>query len=119
MATTTPLDDAMRRQLDSWCQLFDGCTRIEDLQSREHATTLGVIRRLRFVPGESMEVIVTDGTGRLRAVWTGREVLPGLELGRGLRLEGTVCTDGGDPVMRNPTWCLVRDPYGCAGETAE
>lgn len=119
MGITTPRDDTMRRQLDSWCQLFDGCTRIEDLESRAHATALGVIQRLRYVPGESMEAVVSDGTGRLRAVWTGREVMSGLELGRGLRLEGTVCTEGGDRVMRNPTWCLVRDPYGCAGEAAE
>lgn len=103
----------MSRQIESWCQLFDGCTRIADLRSRTSATALGVIQRLRYVPGESMEVVVSDGTGRLRAVWTGREVISGLELGRGLRLEGTVCTDGGTPLMRNPTWCLVRDPYGC------
>lgn len=104
------------RQMDSWCQLFDGCTRINELVPRRHATALGVIQRLRYVPGESMEAIVSDGTGRLRAVWTGREVITGLELGRGLRLEGTVCSDTGTPLMRNPTWCLVRDPYGCAGE---
>jgi hypothetical protein len=107
---------AIRRQLDAWCQLFDGCTRIADLQPREHATALGVIERLRLVPGESIEAVVSDGTGRLRATWTAREALPGLELGRGLRLEGTVCTDSGTALMRNPTWCLVRDPYACQEE---
>jgi hypothetical protein len=116
MSATHTRDDQMRKQLDSWCRLFEGCTRIEDLESREHATALGVIRRLRYIPGERMEAIVSDGTGRLRAVWSGPEVVDGLELGRGLRLEGTVCADGGELTMRNPTWCLVRDPYECAGD---
>lgn len=109
---------AVRRQLDSWCSLFEGCTRIEDLQPREHATTLGVIERLRVVPGESVEAVVTDGTARLRATWSTRDDMPGLELGRGLRLEGTVCADSGTATMRNPTWCLVRDPYACQDEQA-
>ncbi|HUG85382.1 MAG TPA: hypothetical protein VMM13_12500 [Euzebya sp.] len=109
-SSASPRHDT-HQQLDQWCQLFEGCTRIHQLQGRQHATTLGVIERLRYVPGESMEAIISDGTGRLRAVWTGREELAGLELGRGLRLEGTVCTDGATPLMRNPTWCVVRDPY--------
>ncbi|MEE8602550.1 OB-fold nucleic acid binding domain-containing protein [Euzebya tangerina] len=100
--------------LQAWWNLFDGCTHINELTAREHATTLGVIQRLRLVPGQSMEATITDGTGKLRAVWTEVEVMGGLELGRGLRLQGTVCTDGDVPVMRNPTWCLVRDPYACS-----
>ncbi|CAN5333235.1 hypothetical protein BH23ACT9_BH23ACT9_23340 [soil metagenome] len=116
MSTKSP-NETLRRQLDTWCQLFDGCTRIDVLESRQHATALGVIQRLRYVPGESIEAVVSDGTGKLRAIWTGREVMTGLELGRGLRLEGTVCRDSGTPIMRNPTWCVVRDPYEC-GDSA-
>lgn len=109
-SSSRPLTD----QLEGWCKLFDGCTRIIDLKPREHATTLGVIQRLRLVPGESMEAVIFDGSGRLRAVWTGRDPMTGLELGRGLRLEGTVCAESGTPLMRNPTWCVVRDPYECS-----
>lgn len=104
--------------LHDWCELFDGCARIADLAPRRHATAIGVIERLRLVPGESMEATITDGTARLRAVFTGGEVVPGLELGRGLRLQGTVCTESGQAVMRNPTWCLLRDPYACAEDLA-
>lgn len=110
-SSAIPRHDTAAHQMDRWCRLFDGCTRIQDLEGRKHATALGVIQRLRFVPGESMEAIISDGTGRLKAVWTGRDEIPGLELGRGLRLEGTVCADGSTPVMRNPTWCVVKDPY--------
>ena len=107
---------AARAQLDSWCELFEGCGRIGDLQPREHATTVGVIERLRLIPGESVEVVLSDGTGRLRATWTTRDAMAGLELGRGLRLEGTVCVEEETVLMRNPTWCLVRDPYSCQTE---
>ncbi|WP_370327809.1 hypothetical protein [Euzebya sp.] len=118
MPTTSQKSDRSRiAQLESWCELFEGCTRLNELEPRQQAVALGVIQRLRLVPGESMEAVVTDGTGKLRVVWTGPEVLTGLELGRGLRLEGTVCRDGGMPTMRNPTWCLVRDPYSCSEDT--
>ena len=103
--------------LDAWCTLFEGCTRLADVQPRQHTTAVGVVQRIRLVPGQSIEAVISDGTGRLRAVWTGVNVLRGLELGRGLRLEGTVCCDNETPLMRNPTWCLVRDPYACAEES--
>jgi hypothetical protein len=118
-APATAAAGQMRHHLESWCQLFEGCTRIADLRGREHAVALGVIQRLRLVPDEYVEAVVTDGTGRLRARWTGRDAVQGLELGGGLRLEGTVCTEGGSPVMRNPTWCLVRDPFRCGEERDE
>ena len=106
--------DTSQAQLSAWWKLFDGCTHISELTGREQSTTLGVIQRIRLVPGQSMEATISDGTGRLRAVWTEVEVMNGLELGRGLRLQGTVCADDDTPVMRNPTWCLVRDPYACS-----
>lgn len=106
---------AVLDQLGAWCTLFDGCQRIEEIRPRQPATVLGVIQRLRLVPGESVEAVVTDGTGRLRAIFNG-ELIAGLELGRGLRLQGTVCMEGGMAVMRNPSWRIVQDPYAC-GET--
>ncbi len=116
MSSTVNHLSARADQLDAWCHLFEGCTRINELQPRQRATALGVIQRLRLVPGESIEAIISDGTARLRAVWTGTDAMSGLELGRGLRVEGTVCTDSGQAVMRNPTWCVVRDPYACSDD---
>lgn len=107
---------AQAAQLDAWRALFKGCTRIQELQPRQNATVVGVVQRIRLVPGDSLETVVTDGTGRLRAIWTGSEILRGLELGRGLRLQGTVSSERGTALMRNPTWCLVRDPYACNEE---
>lgn len=121
MSTTLPNEHASNsytEQLGQWCSLFEGCTRIADLDPRHHATALGVIQRLRLVPGESIEAVIYDGTGRLRVVFTGTDTMAGLELGSGLRVEGTVCVESGQPMMRNPTWCVVRDPYACADQLA-
>lgn len=108
---TTTSDAEGIQGLDTWCEQFDGVTRIGALEGRQQAIAVGVIKRLRLTPGESMEATVTDGTGKLKVVWSGSKPLDGLELGRGLRLEGTVCTESGTATMRNPTWCLVKDPY--------
>jgi hypothetical protein len=116
MTTRETAAAAGDRRLDRWRRLFEGSTPIAALQPRRQAVAVGVVERLRLVPGESVEAVVGDGTGRLRAVWTAAEALPGLELGRGLRLEGTVCAESGAAVMRNPAWCLVRDPYACRDE---
>ena len=118
-AVRSTSDHLAADQLDAWCTLFEGCTRINALVPRQHATALGVIQRLRLVPDESMEAVIDDGTGRLRVVWTGSDPLNGLELGRGLRVEGTVSLDSGQKLMRNPTWCVVRDPYACAEKERE
>ena len=111
---STATQGSYLNHLNDWCALFDGCTRIADLVPRQDATALGVIQRLRLIPGESMEAVIFDGTGRLRATFTGVDTMTGLELGRGLRVEGTVCIDSGEALMRNPSWCVVSDPYACA-----
>ena len=99
--------------LRAWRRLFEGATAIVDLEPRQRALCVGVVQRIRLVPGESVEATLEDGTGRLRVIWTGRQLLPGVELGRGVRVYGTVYLEGDEPVMRNPTWCLVADPYSC------
>jgi len=70
-----------------------------------------VVQRIRLVPGRSIDVTVHDGSGRLTATWTGRTTLPGVELGGGLRMQGTVAEEGGRRRMRNPDWSLVAEPY--------
>lgn len=112
MASRAAAHGATAEQMTAWCGLFEGCQRIDALTPRQPHTVLGVIQRLRLVPGESIEAVISDGTGRLRAIFTG-EPIAGLELGQGMRLEGTVCVEGGLPLMRNPAWRLVRDPWAC------
>ena len=98
--------------LRAWHSEFTDAIPIEDVQPRHKATCVGVVYKIRFVPGRHIEVTIEDGTGRLEAIFTGRSVMPGLDLGSGMRVEGTVGTDGNGGVqMRNPAWWHVSDPY--------
>jgi len=105
--------DVMRAaDLRAWHSQFPDAQPIGDVSRRTKATCVGVVHKMRFVPGRHIEVTVEDGSGRLTAVFTGRTNLPGLNLGSGLRVEGTAADDGdGGLLMRNPAWWHVSDPY--------
>ncbi|HWB72253.1 MAG TPA: hypothetical protein VG452_08540 [Egibacteraceae bacterium] len=109
-----PLDpvEARAQDLRRWRDQFHDATPIAELRSRHTGTCVGVVRKIRLVPGRTLEVMVEDGTGRLTATWTGRSSLPGVELGGGLRLTGTVAemADGNRRVL-NPDWMPVAEPY--------
>lgn len=94
-------------------QRFPDVPPIADLRPRHPASCVGVVHRIRVVPGRRLEVGIEDGSGRLTAVFTGRTNLPGLDLGRGMRLSGTVAVDAdGQRRILNPAWSFVEEPYG-------
>lgn len=97
--------------LRRWRAQFADATPIAQLRPRHQGTCVGVIYKIRLVPGRCIEVSVEDGTERLTATWTGRSSLPGIELGGGLRLTGTLAVKDGARLMRNPAWSLVVEPY--------
>lgn len=98
--------------LRRWRAEFPGTVPIAEMPPRQVATCVGVVHKLRLVPGKALDVTVEDGTGRVTATFTGRTALTGLELGGGLRLCGTVIRDGdGTLRMRNPSWEHVSEPY--------
>ena len=105
--------DAVRAaDLRAWHTEFPDAAEIATVTPRHKATCVGVVHKIRLVPGRQIEVTIEDGTGRLRAVFTGRTSLPGLELGSGLRVSGMVGEDNdGSAQMRNPAWWHVSDPY--------
>ena len=99
--------------LRAWREEFTDTTEIRKLRPRQTQTCVGVVHKIRLVPGRQLEVTVEDGSGRLTALFTGRSNLPGLELGTALRLTGTVAGNGdGALQMRNPGWSSVSEPYG-------
>lgn len=95
-----------------WRAQYADATPIGELIPRRKATCVGVVHKIRLVPGRSLEVTIDDGSGRLTGVFSGRSNLPGLELGSGLRMTGTVADVGeGCLVIRNPSWASVGEPY--------
>jgi len=103
---------ARNSDLRLWRSEYPSATPIGELTPRHPAIAVGVVIRVRLVPRKRIEVVVEDGTGRLAATWTGRTRLPGVQLGAGLRLSGTVAVAPGGLVgMRNPEYALVAEPY--------
>ena len=85
-------------------------TSICDVKLREPARFGGEVQGLRVVPrsgSPSLEITVTDGSGRAVAIFLGRKSLPGLEPGRGVVLEGVPRKEGSRTVMLNPVYTLL------------
>ena len=99
------------RRLRRWQQGFPDATAIVDLVPRQRGVVVGVVHKIRLVPARAIEVTLEDGSGLLVASWTGRTSLPGVQLGAGLRVEGTPARERhGPPRMRNPDYGLVAEP---------
>ena len=85
-------------------------TSICDIKVREPSRCGGEVQGLRVVPragSSSLEITVSDGSGRTVAVFLGRHSLPGLEPGRGVLLEGVPRKEGNRTVMLNPAYTLL------------
>lgn len=70
----------------------------------------GEVQETRVVPragSPSLEVTLTDGTGRAVAVFTGRKKMHGLSLGRGVLVEGVARLDRNHLVLLNPAYTLL------------
>jgi hypothetical protein len=103
---------ARAEDLRRWRAEYPDTVPIADVQPRRRAVVVGVVFKVRLERGRSFEAVVEDGSGKLAATWSGRSRLPGIELGAGLRLEGTVAVDrDGTLRMRNPEYDLVAEPY--------
>ncbi len=107
-------DPTVSREEDlrTWRSQYTDAVPIGEARPRHKTTCVGVVHKIRLVPGRQLEVTIEDGTGRLTGVFTGRSNLAGLELGAGIRMTGTVA-DAGEAGLqvRNPTWASVSEPY--------
>ena len=109
-----PFDPSDDRDADLrvWREQFPDAVPISQAKHRQQQTCVGVVARIRLVPSRQLDVTIEDGSGRITAVFTGRSNLPGLELGGGLRVTGTVAGNGdGELQMLNPKWATVAEPY--------
>lgn len=95
----------LAREIRVWAEGVSGSVRIADVRPREQAKLAGIVRRLTYMPvsgHESLEVLLTDGTGEIRVRWMGRRSIPGLALGSRVVVEGMVAEERGRRRMVNP-----------------
>jgi amino acid transporter len=88
-------------------------TPIAELRWRERAKVSGRVRSVRVQPGaaaSSLECTLADSSGQLLIVFQGRRVVPGVEPGTYLSVEGMVGQRGRRAAMINPTYTILAGP---------
>lgn len=98
-------EERLAEEIREWAESIPGTTRIADCPSRKPIRVAGVVQRLTIRPREdSMEAVISDGTGEATAMWTGRSNIPGLSLGRRVTLEGVLSKERERVRMVNPRY---------------
>lgn len=85
-------------------------TPLEDLPHRIPVRVGGEVKRVMIAPRHGVpnfEVMVSDGSGTVTAVFAGRRRIPGIEHGRAIVLEGVAVDVGDHSVIYNPAYTLV------------
>jgi hypothetical protein len=108
-ASTAELDQA---KLRDYCAAF-GVTPINEAKPRVEVTAVGEISSLRIVPRPDgvpwLEATVSDGTGQLTVMWTGRKRIAGVNAGKRLIVtgRGSPTGPGGRLLIYNPRYQLL------------
>ena len=88
----TESDEArLAEEVRSWACTVPGAVPIAQAPLRVPVKLAGVIRRITVFPmegNESLEAVVSDGTGEVTVVFMGRRLMPGLNLGTRVVVEG-------------------------------
>ena len=110
---TTPTAVLDQERLRDFCTNRPGVTPIATVEARREVTVTGEITGLRIVPrpdGTSwLEATVSDGTGAVSVMWTGRTRIAGVKPGSRLALTGraTPTGPGGRLRLTNPSYELL------------
>ena len=98
-------EERLAEEIREWAESVPGTTRIADCPSRKPVRVAGVVQRLTIRPREDcMEAVISDGTGEVTAVWTGRSHIPGLSLGSRVTLEGVLSSERERVRVVNPRY---------------
>jgi hypothetical protein len=104
-------EERLADEIQSWAETVPGSTRIAEAPLRSRAKLAGVVRRITVRPlegYESLEALISDGTGEIEIVWMGRRSIPGLSLGTKVIVDGVVGENRGERRVVNPTFEFAR-----------
>ncbi len=90
-----------------------GTTPIADARWRQRTRVSGRVHSLRVQPAAgipSLEATIIDDTGQLLLIFQGRRLVPGIETGAILIVEGMVGDRFGRSAMINPTYTILASP---------
>jgi hypothetical protein len=104
-------EERLAAEVREWSESVPGSVRIANCHMREPVKIAGAVRRITVRTGEGLDslvALVSDGTGEVKAAWTGRRSIPGLTLGTRIILEGTIGEERGVRKMVNPRYEFAR-----------
>jgi hypothetical protein len=109
---TTSVTELDAERLRKFCESRQGVVSIVDLPPRVEGTVVGEILSMRIVPragSPSLEATITDGSGSIVVVWTGRRKIAGVTPGKRLVVSGRGAATGpkGRLLMFNPSYELI------------
>lgn len=99
-------------ETDRLCALFERfhLTSLRDMPTRRRVDVCGEIRRMSVKPRSgipAVEVEISDGTGELTVIFSGRREIPGIMHGSPLAVSGVAHCEGDHHVMLNPAYRLL------------
>ena len=100
-----PDEVRLAEEIRDWAAEIPGTVRIAAAPAREQVKVAGVVRRITIRPegeAESLEALISDGTGEITVVWMGRRSIPGLTLGTHLVVAGLVAEQRNERRIVNP-----------------
>lgn len=100
-------ESRLATETQTWARSIPGTVPLGDAPMRKRVKIAGVIRRITVLPmsgHESLEALVSDGTGEAVVVFMGRRGIGGFSLGTKVVVEGVLGDQrgGGPPKMINP-----------------
>jgi len=109
---TASVEELDQEQLREFCSSRPGVIAIERVVPREESTVVGEIASVRIVNKAGapwLEVTISDGTGKLVAMWTGRRKIAGIKPGKRLVVSGRAAPTGpgGRLLIYNPRYELL------------
>lgn len=109
---TAPMSELDGDKLREFCAGHSQCCTIGSAQPRQEVSLVGEISGLRIVPragSPSLEATISDGTGSVIAVWTGRRRIAGIAPGKRLIVNGRGAPlgPGGRLLFYNPRYELL------------
>lgn len=85
-------------------------TPIADVVPRRHVEVVGQVMRMRARPTTgipALAVTISDDTGSIVAVWTGRRAIGGITLGRRIAISGVPAVRNDHLELTNPAYTLL------------
>jgi hypothetical protein len=110
---TTSVSELDKEDLREFCSCVEGTVPIGEAKPRQEVKVAGEVSFVRIVPRPDgspwLEATVTDGTGSLVVMWTGRRRVAGIRGGRRLVVSGrgSPTGPGGRLLIYNPQYELL------------